>query len=354
MSHNINTFRGREAAWHQLGTVTGRYETTDQLLTDPGFQYVVFKSQLHDGLGRPVDAWGAFRWDYKDKLAGNKDAAQFLGSIGKDRAIVQHGEGFKTVDALMNSADGAHYETAGVLGKGEVVWALADLGFTAKIGDDVQKGYLLFVTSHDSSYAHTYRVSMTRVVCQNTLNAALSERTRAKLTIRHTKNAQDRLIDARTAIVSLGDDVKRMEDKLNFLAGRKMNREALSSIMDRLFPKVRNDDGAARDTTRRTNIIADILKLYEINDGNAFPEQRGTSYALLNAVTDYTDHQRGSDDSRAEVAMFGSGDTLKTKAFETIMESAKGLEAISRPSFYIGEGTTKSAILDDVLAGMAH
>src|SRR5262249_26054961 len=171
----------------------------------------------------------------------------------------------------------------------------------------------------------------TRVVCQNTLGAALSERTRADLTIRHTKNAAARLTDARKALDSMGDDVRRIEDRLNFLAGRRMNREALTSILDRLFPKSRNDEGAERETTRRSNILADILKLYEVNDGNAFPEQRGTAYALLNAVTNYADHERSSkDDGRAESAMFGSGDALKSRAFDLIYDAARNMEAVPR------------------------
>ena len=84
--------------------------------------------------------------------------------------------------------DGAHYETAGALGNGERVWGLADLNLAVTVGRDQQRGYLLFCTGHDGSLSHQYRLCMTRVVCQNTLSAALSERTRAKLTIRHTKN----------------------------------------------------------------------------------------------------------------------------------------------------------------------
>jgi phage/plasmid-like protein (TIGR03299 family) len=328
--HNINTYVGRQAAWHALGTVTGKYQTTDELLSDPGFQFTVFKSQLHDGLGRLVNAYGTFRWDLADKVAGRKDAAQFLGAVGEGYTVMQHYEGFKSIDAVMRSADGAHYETAGVLGNGERVWALADLGFAAKIGEDVQKGYLLFSTGHDGTMAHSYRLCFTRVVCQNTLGAALSEKTRADLTIRHTKNAMGRLIDARAALDSMGDDVKRVEDRLNFLAGRKMNREALGDIMDRLFPKrLETASGAAKDTTRRTNILADILKVYELNDGNAFPEQRGTAYNLLNAITNYVDHERSTkEDGRAESAMFGSGDALKTKAMDVIYQSARTLDAV--------------------------
>ena len=332
MAHNINTYVGRQAAWHALGTVTGKYQTTDELLNDAGFQFVVFKSQLRDGLGRPVDAYGTFRWNLADKVAGRKDAATFLGTVGKDYSVLQHDEGFKSIDALMKTADGAHYETAGVLGNGERVWALADLGLAAKVGDDVQKGYLLFSTGHDGSLAHSYRLCMTRVVCQNTLSAALGEKTKASLTIRHTKNANSRLIDARSALDSMSADVQRVEDKLNFLAGRKLTREALTSVLDRLFPKrPAAEFGETRETTRRTNILADVLKIYELNDGNAFPEQRGTAYNLLNAITNYTDHERSSkEDGRAESAMFGSGDALKNKAMEVIYEVAGSCDPIRR------------------------
>lgn len=352
MAHNINTYIGRQAAWHTLGTVTGKYQTTEELLADPGFQFDVFKSQLHDGLGRPIKAWGTFRWNHADKAERNASAATFLGTCGEDYKVIQHAEGFADIDALMRTADGAHYETAGVLGDGEKVWALADLGLTVKVGDDVQNGYLLFSTSHDCSISHSYRICLTRVVCQNTLGAALSEKTRAKLTIRHTKNAMERLVDARAALASLGDDVVRMEDKLNFLAGRKMNREAMSAILDRLFPKKAAEDGKTANTTRRENVLADILKIYELNDGNAFPEQRGTAYNLLNAITNYTDHERSTrNDGRAESALFGSGDQLKTKALEVITLAAGSLnETIRKPIVYAGAGSTGSDMLDDVLA----
>ncbi len=358
MAHNINTYIGRQAAWHALGTVTGKYQTTDELLADKGFQYVVFKSQLHDGLGRPVDAWGTFRWNMDDKAAGRKDCAEFLGAVGEDYTVMQHGEGFTTIDALMKTVDGAHYETAGVLGKGEKVWALADLSLqTIKVGADEIKNYLLFSTGHDGSAAHDYRMVCERVVCENTLRMAMSEKTRASLTIRHTKNAMSRLIDARTALASMGNDIVRMEDRLNFLAGKRMNREALTSIFDRLFPKTEKEGTEGQvvleSSSRRDNILADVLKLYEMNDGNAFPEQRGTSYNLLNAVTNYVDHERsskGNGNGRAESAMFGSGDQLKSKAYEVIYESSKNLEGMPTKIVVRTDGlSTGSDMLDSVI-----
>ena len=355
MSHGLNTsnsrYIGRQAAWHKLGTVTGKFMTADELLADKSFQYVVFKSQLRDGLNRPVDAWGTFRWNFADKLAGNKDAAEFLGVVGEDYTVIQHDEGFKSIDALMQSVDGAHYETAGVLGNGEQVWALADLNLGYQIGDDVHKNFVLFVTGHDGSMAHRYSLCDERVVCRNTLKMALAERG-LSASVRHTKNAQNRIIDARAAMAGIQGQVTTLAQRMNFLANRKVTREAMTSVLDRLFPKSRDDNGDARDTSRRTNILADVLRLYESNDGNAFPEQRGTAYNLLNAITNYTDHERSSkENGRAESALFGSGDALKGKALEVIMESAKGLpEVSSRMSFHVGQGSTGSGLLDDVLA----
>ena len=64
--------------------------------------------------------------------------------------------------------------------------------------------------------------------------------------------------------------------------------------MDKLFPQRKDEKGEKVDTTRRTNILRDILTLYDDNDGNAFPEQRGTAYNLLNSITNYVDHERSS------------------------------------------------------------
>lgn len=363
MAHNLAVFNGktmytgRKAAWHILGDVVGRYQTWAEIEAK-GYDFSVFKSQLRDGLGRPVDAWGMFRWDAADKAAGNKDAAIFLGAVGQDYKDIHHSKGFRLVDSLIASQNGAHYETAGVLGKGEVVWGLADLALACKVGDDTQVGYLLFSTSHNGRMSFNFRLVFRRVVCENTLEGAMSEKTRASVTIRHTKNAEMRIGEAHEVLNNLGSDVARMEDKLNFLAGRKLNREALTSIMDRLFPKrLETEDGVKINQTRRENILADVMKVYELNDGNAFPEQRGSAYNLLNAVTNYTDHVRGADGNRGESALFGSGDRLKSNALEVITLAARDMDAMPVARQYMTAASSSVSapipdygILDDILA----
>lgn len=317
MAHNINTYVGRQPAWFKLGLVTGEYQTLDQIMSVPGMNFQVSKRQL-EYAGKPVDAWGIFR----------DDNGVFLGSVGSDYQVIQHVEGFRMTDSLLDAANhGSHYETAGVLGKGERVWGLADLRISMSVGSDRSEVYLLFSTAHDGSMSHNYRLTSTRVVCQNTLNIALSSKTSAKLAIRHTKNAMDRINRAHEALAEVKATAQSVEEKLNFLATRKVTRESLTSVMDKLFPVAKGEDGKPKESTRRENIIADILSRFESNDGNAYPEQRGTAYNLLNGITEYTDHYRTGTrgGAVAESAMFGSGDRLKTQALEVITLAANGM-----------------------------
>lgn len=349
MSHDVNTYIGRLAPWWALSeagykaTVTGKMSTWAELLAHGGLDFDVFKSQLQDNLGRPVDSWGVFRWNHGDHDAW-KDAATadrraiaeksiFLGSVGQDYNPNSHVKGFEIVDLLMANKDGAHYETAGVLGQGEVVWGLANLGESTLIGgEDEIKYFLLFATSHDGSMSNEFRIVSERVVCRNTLRIAMSEKTKAAFKIRHTKNSGQKFADAKVVLANMGTDIKKMADRLNFLAGRKLTREGLTTVLDRLFPiKAKEVNGVeiAVSSTRRDNILADILKLYEVNDGNAFPAQRGSSYNLLNAITNYVDHERSSQNNgRAESALFGSGDKLKDEAFHAIWGEAQTASAL--------------------------
>jgi phage/plasmid-like protein (TIGR03299 family) len=282
-------------------------------------------------LGRPVNAYGTFRWNDADRATRDTSKAEFLGVVGEDYKVIQHATGFEMVDALMNTANGAHYESAGVLGKGEIVWGLADLGLTVSVGADKQNGYLLFCTSHDGSYSYLFRTCLTRVVCQNTLNAALSEKTRSMFRVRHTKNAMTRIAGAHDALQAFAGDLKTIEQKLNLLAGKRMTRASLVTVLDRLFPKTsKEQDGATVEvsSTRRDNILVSVLERFEHNDGNAFPEFRGTAYNLLNAITEYTDHLRGVPHTRAQSALFGSGDKLKTDALRAILDESGKLPSV--------------------------
>lgn len=233
------------------------------------------------------------------------------------------------MDTLLEANGGAHYDSAGALGNGARIWCAVRVPKADILvaGEDKQETYLVFTTAHDGSMAHTVKLTAVRVVCQNTLQASLSD-SGAMLRVKHTRNADARLADASRLITGVTVDARALETKLNTLARRRMTRQSMVTILNRLFPQA---EDASASTTRRQNILSDVLALYESNDKNAIPSIRGTAYNLLNAVTEYTDHVRTAritdaktgytlTQARAESAVSGSGDKLKSLALATIEE----------------------------------
>lgn len=347
MERGIDTYAGRESAWHQMGEVVGKFTTWEELYTRAKADFMVFKSQLHDGLGRPVEAWGTFRWDLDDKTAGNKDAAKFLAPVGQGYTVIQHTDGFKLLDSLVGNIDGAHYETMGTVNGGRVVWGQVNPNIAIRVGDDITDVYLTFRTSHDGSTKTEVYETGDRAVCRNTLRIGALNRLAATLSVKHTKNANVRMSDWKAELAEIRTVALTMQEKLTMLAAKRVTRESMDTIMGRLFPMQVDDEGKKVETTRRTNIIADVLKLYESNDKDAFPEQRGTAYNLLNAVTEYTDHYRAADEGRAVSAQFGTGAKLKQSALDLILGEAQRMPEVIRR----GSGGVGADVVGEMLLG---
>lgn len=210
--------------------------------------------------------------------------------------------------------------------------------------------------------ALTFKEAHKRTVCQNTLTQNLSA-AGAVARIRHTRNALDRLEVAKKYVRLMTKNANDLGEKLNLLATRRMTRESYRGIMDRLFPVTKDATGEPIGQGRRNGILDDIIRLYESNDRNAFPETKGTAYNLLNAVIEYTDHARTSrlsDDkrdmgytagrARYESAIFGSGDTLKAKALDIIMEDTAG-NPVHQVRTFTAPQATGGSLLDLIVAG---
>jgi len=239
---------------------------------------------------------------------------------------------FTFVDAIMGEAGGSHYESAGALGRGNKFWALARVpkaDFCITGTEDMHQLYLLFVSSHDGSVSTSCFLTDRRVVCENILNQAMRDSGGNMFKIKHTTNGEKRLNAAKSIISGAVDDARDLEYKLNLLAMRKMTKDSFATVVDRLFP-------GKEDSARHERTVQRISKLFEENDNNAIPQIEGSAYTLLNSITNFTDHERGiritkekkyrgMTDSmlRAESAVFGSGNDLKSFALSVILEETK-------------------------------
>ena len=359
MSHNLYTNEAgqvsmfsavgkRGTPWHGLGQQVQDAQTWQQAMELAHLDWSVEKRPLYgsvNGAFNQVSASGIFRMDNN----------QFLGTVGDVYTPIQNAQAFDFVDTLLESVDGAHYESAGALGDGSRIWCLARVPFSVQIDgtDDKSENYLLFETSHDGTLSATSKITSVRVVCQNTLNLALSMGNSA-LKIRHSASGSEKLETAKKIMGNVKQTVATLNEKLNYLAKRKINPVLSRKIMDGLFGK------DWTDSTRKRNQVEEIARLFESNDKNAFPEIKGTAYNMLNAVTEYTDHYRsvrvtegkkGMSENlvRKESAIFGgTGETMKTKALEYILEAVEFEPEIAAPIYSRPYSTGVSKIMDMV------
>ena len=370
MAHNLNInpvtnqhsfFSARVPAWHKLGQVVSEAQNWEQAMILAGLDWEVKKIQLsHPLTSEPINAWGTFR----------SDNNAFLGTVGSIYEPIQNRYQFDFVDTLLEMENGAHYETAGALGNGERVFCLAKIGegFDLHGIGDKHEIYLLFTTAHDGRASAKVLLTSVRVVCMNTLLMALSAGGKNALTIRHTKSAQEKLVQAKKLIGAEKITRDSLKEKLEILAERKINKNMVAAVMERLFTF---DEKTKQPTPQSATAMMDILDRFEANDNNAFPEIRGTAYNLLNAFTEYTDHfkpvrvtegRKGTDESslRADNALFGSGADFKTNVLDAILETSRfaPTRTIHRPMVSV-DGTITNVIefepakpknfLDDIL-----
>lgn len=338
MSHDIANINGieamfcvgdRDAAWHKLGQRTGQVVTWQEAVKLAQLDWNVVKHPMFTrGLPKADGSRGdVFQIPNQVAVLRDVDSA-YLGVVGDGFELIQNAEMFTYLDGLIGAMNGAHYETAGALGNGALVWGLAKLPVDSRIlnTQDVTKNYLMFASAHDGSMSVIYKLVAERVVCHNTLNIALGEAGK-QLKFKHTRNVRSRMADAAKAAVSIRKEIGLRDEMFNTLAKRKVTKASIGATLSRLFPQ----DADGEVGTRTKNTIMQILELFESNDKNAIPEIRGTAYNLLNACTEYSDHFRSvriteakqgqsTDYVRAEGAMFGTGDKFKSDALTAVLE----------------------------------
>jgi phage/plasmid-like protein (TIGR03299 family) len=188
MAHNINFneqtgqhsfFSVKQKAWHGLGQIVEDYPTSKQALAFAGLDYEVIKSPLFTqsramtvgNEGELVSGMDIAVPNYYATMRTDNNTV--LGVVGRDYSIVQNRDAFSFFDAIVGG-DGMQYETAGALGNGERIFITAKLPGYIKVGqDDYIEKYLFLTTSHDGSGSITAAFTPVRIVCQNTLSAAL-------------------------------------------------------------------------------------------------------------------------------------------------------------------------------------
>lgn len=273
MSANVETmFYTREKPWHGLGTEVQEAPTSADALRLAGLDWRVDSRKIQVCGGAKIE-------NYKANVRSSDGA--ILGVVTDRYRIVQNKEAFAFTDSLIG--EGVTYETAGSLCGGKKIWLLAKMPETQIVGDAVEP-YLCFTNTHDGSGA--IRVCMTpiRVVCNNTLNLALSQAKRA-WSVRHTGDIQTKLHEARMCLDLADQYMGALAIQADQLANTTVTDEKIREILNEMFPIT--EEMSDREKRNAQKVKDEFMVCYFAPDILKF---KGTAWGALNAMSDMVSH----------------------------------------------------------------
>ena len=297
-----------EMPWHRQGTKVAEGVTAQEMLEQSGLNW-------------PVRLFSVFATEKGEKFlsAPNHKAVVRmspnrcpvpLGVVGKRYVPIQNCDAFRFFDPVIH--DGTMtFETAGVLGLGERVWVLAKLAGEPLLvgGDDPVERYMLLVNDHTGSRCLTSGFSPIRVVCQNTLTAAMSTM-KTSVAIRHVKSAKARMKELGEIMALAVKTFVSLEKHYNAMTKFQVSPEGAKTYFERVFP----GDPAKSETVRTARQHVNFFR----ERHETVPDRyRESLWGAYNAVTFWVDHihvNRSRVQNALKSTWFGSGQVTRNRA----------------------------------------
>ena len=223
------------------------------------------------------------------------------------------------------------------MGNGERVFITAKLPDYIRVGaKDWIEQYLFLTTTHDGLGSITAAFTPIRIVCNNTLNAAMNNHSGA-IKIRHTASATERLKQAHTLMgisKSLGGE---MEGLFNQWANvRITDAEVKKLIQIAMAPNKEVLENLAEGklellSTHYTNIVDNVYEYALGSQTQQMETTAGTVFGAYNSVTGYFQNVRSfkSDEAKFKSIMDGTARQRAQTAFNLCRDFAvQGGEAL--------------------------
>jgi phage/plasmid-like protein (TIGR03299 family) len=303
-------------AWHKLGTVLAGLMSPLRAFVEAGLDYVVEEF--------PVRV-GDHEFPSHKLFVGSRGEQSWpIGVVTAGTRATAPAEFFSMLEKLYKGAP--VIDVAASLHAGAVYFALAKAdAYKVSNGDEIHE-FHLWSNSLDNSRPMACQATTVRVVCANTLAMADSSGKRL-FSVRNTSGGLERFQSMAEARMEAEQAHAQGRAVLNRLAALEMSKAEFAAFSEVLMPsKVDSKRDKAR-TARET-----MQMLFVEGSGN-----RGqTRFDGLNAVTEFVDHYRstrveGGDnmsdeqrtraeaETRFESVLFGSGDAMKARALELLL-----------------------------------
>lgn len=307
MSANVETmFYVRETPWHGLGTMVQEAPDSANALRLAGLDWDVIQKPIMTEDGLPVPGF---------KANIRSTDRQVLGVVTDRYKIVQNEEAFAFTDALLG--EGVTYETAGSLQNGRRTWLLARLPQRYIISGDEITPYLVFMNSHDGTGAIKAAMTPIRVVCQNTLNLALSTAKRSWAT-NHTGNIEGKLTDAKYTLLYADQYMAELGKTIDSLKRTKLTDRQVYEYIDVLFPLLDSPTELQKKNMLRMKEEVK-MRFYDAPDLKHIGKN---AYRFVNAVSDFATHaeplRKRANYKESLFARTMDGNAMIDRAFELV------------------------------------
>jgi phage/plasmid-like protein (TIGR03299 family) len=307
-----------DTPWHQLGNALPPRQPIEVWAKKAGMDWTIRETPVRY-MAEHAGALGSILTFTDQKVLYRSDTKTPLSVVSNRYQVVQPQQVLEFYRDL-TEISGFELETAGVLRAGRKFWALARTGKETKIkGTDIVRGYVLLATSSDGTLATTATPTTIRVVCHNTLMIALNGASCA------VKVPHSTVFDAQSVKKELGIAVSTWDSfmyRMKTLSERKVkSHEALNFFLKVMCHTDQHTDPEQRLMNERALKRVQALYAGE-GKGADLASAQDTAWGLLNAVTQYVDHERRarSQDHRVDSAWFGQGAVLKQRALDHALQ----------------------------------
>ena len=276
MAANVESmFYTRTKPWHGLGVQVQEAPESKDALRLAGLDWKVYQREVYTDSGIKIEGYRANVRNTDNKV---------LGVVTERYKIVQNEEAFSFTDALLGK--GVRYETAGSLQEGKKVWLLARLPKEYIISGEQISPYLVFSNSHDGSAAVRVAVTPIRVVCNNTLNLALSTAKRSWAMV-HTGNIKGKIHEAQETLFMAENYMSKLGKEFEELKRQKLSERQGKEYIELLLPLEKT---SSLVTAKNVKKLRDDLRARYYDAPDLQDVGGNNAYRFINAVSDFATH----------------------------------------------------------------
>lgn len=335
MSHNLEVIGDKvqhvysgDVPWHGLGKPVHHDLTPAQMMKEAGLDWSVKKISLSGKVGKQnvtfPRAKGLVRVSDDPKKNGTP-----LTIVGKGWEPIQNDEFVNFFHSFVMAGD-LEMHTAGAIRDPNTddfyTWMQAKIkgGVFEVVKGDVVESFVLFSNPFIYGKSANIRHTDTRVVCNNTLDAALFSKTKAEVKIGHRQ-----VFDAEQVkqVLKINLDVMaKYKEAAQFLASKKAKWTKVEDYFRNVEPATTEKKREAKEMSSIAEMFVDA---YAKQPGAQFGE--GSWWQAFNATTYAYDHMVGrkyenDNDERANrlvKSWYGYGRINKVKSLELALDFAK-------------------------------